>query len=52
MLGTFVGGMILGLARTLGGYLLDPAAQTLILYLLVLVVLAARPQGIFGVKRT
>ena len=52
MLGTFVGGMILGLARTLGGYFLDPAAQTLILYLLVLIVLAARPQGLFGARRT
>jgi branched-chain amino acid transport system permease protein len=48
MLGTFVGGMILGLAQTLGGYFVGATAQMLILYLLVLVVLTVRPQGIFG----
>jgi len=48
MLGTFVGGMILGLAQTLGGYFTGATAQMLILYVIVLVVLAVRPQGIFG----
>jgi branched-chain amino acid transport system permease protein len=48
MLGTFIGGMILGLAQTLGGYFVGATAQMLILYLLVLVVLTVRPQGIFG----
>jgi branched-chain amino acid transport system permease protein len=48
MLGTFIGGMVLGLAQTLGGYFLGASAQMLFAYLIVLVVLAVRPQGIFG----
>lgn len=48
MLGTFIGGIVLGLAQTLGGYFLGAAAQMLIAYIIVLVVLAIRPQGIFG----
>jgi branched-chain amino acid transport system permease protein len=48
LVGTFVGGMLLGLAQTLGGYFLGAAAQMLFAYLIVLVVLAVRPQGIFG----
>jgi len=48
MLGTFIGGMILGLAQTLGGYFAGAATQMLFAYLIVLIVLAVRPQGIFG----
>lgn len=48
MMGTFIGGMILGLAQTLGGYFLGAVAQMLVAYILVFVVLAVRPQGIFG----
>jgi branched-chain amino acid transport system permease protein len=48
MLGTFLGGMVLGLAQTLGGYFFGAAAQLLLAYLIVIVVLAVRPQGIFG----
>jgi branched-chain amino acid transport system permease protein len=55
MLGTFIGGMILGLAQTIGGYVLNElgltgaaTGQYLFLYVIVLVVLAVRPQGIFG----
>jgi branched-chain amino acid transport system permease protein len=48
MLGTFLGGMVLGLAQTLGGYFLGAAAQMLVAYSMVLLVLALRPQGIFG----
>ena len=48
MLGTFIGGMVLGLAQTLGGYFFGAAAQMLCAYSVVLVVLAVRPQGIFG----
>ena len=48
MLGTFIGGMILGLAQTLGGYFFGCAAQMLIAYGMVLLVLAVRPQGIFS----
>ena len=48
MLGTFIGGIILGLAQTLSGYFLGAAWQMLFVYLIVFVVLAVRPQGIFG----
>ena len=48
MLGTFIGGMILGVFQTLGGYFLGPAFQMLIVYVIVLVILAVRPQGLFG----
>ena len=46
--GTFVGGLVMGLAQTLGGYFLGTNAQMLIAYLIVIVVLATRPQGLFG----
>jgi branched-subunit amino acid ABC-type transport system permease component len=43
-----VGGIIMGLVMTFGGFFLDLNWQMLLLYLIVIVVLAARPQGIFG----
>jgi branched-chain amino acid transport system permease protein len=48
MVGTFLGGMLLGVAQTLGGYFLGSTSQMLVVYFLVLVVLAVRPQGLFG----
>jgi branched-chain amino acid transport system permease protein len=50
MLGTFIGGIIFGLTQTLGGYLSggNMMVQTIAPYLLVFVILAVRPQGIFG----
>lgn len=48
VLGTFIGGIILGLAQTFGGYFLGATEQMLVLYVIVLIVLAVRPQGIFG----
>lgn len=48
VLGTFIGGIAFGLAQTLGGYYLGLAAQMLVAYLMVLVVLALIPRGIFG----
>ncbi|MBN2402439.1 MAG: branched-chain amino acid ABC transporter permease [Spirochaetes bacterium] len=48
MWGTFLGGIILGLVQTLGGYFFGPASQMLIVYVIVLVILAIRPQGLFG----
>jgi len=48
MLGTFIGGLILGLAQTLAGAYLGPATQMLVIYIIVLVILAIRPQGLFG----
>jgi branched-chain amino acid transport system permease protein len=48
MLGTFIGGMVLGVAQSLGGYFFGSTAQMLVVYIIVLVVLGIRPQGIFG----
>jgi len=48
MVGTFVGGMIFGLSQTLGGYFFGPTGQLLVPFLMVLVVLTIRPQGLFG----
>jgi len=48
ILGTFIGGMVFGLAQTLGGYFFGVSAQLLVAYVMVLVVLGVRPQGIFG----
>ncbi len=46
--GTFVGAIAFGLAQTLGGYFFGVAAQMLVAYTMVLVVLAVIPRGIFG----
>jgi len=48
MFGTLVGGLILGICQTLAGTFLGPATQMLIVYVIVLVILAIRPQGLFG----
>ncbi len=48
MTGTFLGGMIFGLSQTLGGYFLGPTGQLLVPFVMVLVVLTIRPQGLFG----
>jgi len=48
IMGTFIGGLVMGLAQTLGGHFLGASAQMLIAYIIVLIVLGARPQGIFG----
>jgi branched-chain amino acid transport system permease protein len=50
MAGTFIGGMIFGLTQTLGAYLSGGSllVQNISAYLLVFVILAVRPQGIFG----
>ncbi|MCL4488690.1 MAG: branched-chain amino acid ABC transporter permease [Chloroflexi bacterium] len=48
MVGTFVGGIVFGLSQTLGGYFAGPTGQLLIPFLMVLVVLSVRPQGLFG----
>jgi len=48
VVGTFVGGIAFGLAQTLGGYFFGVAAQMLVAYTMVLVVLAVIPRGIFG----
>jgi branched-chain amino acid transport system permease protein len=48
MAGTLFGGIILGVFQTMGGYFLGSATQMLVVYVLVLVILAIRPSGLFG----
>lgn len=48
ILGTFLGGIILGLAQTLGAHFIGASEQMLIVYVMVLALLAVRPQGLFG----
>jgi branched-chain amino acid transport system permease protein len=48
LVGTFLGGLILGLVQTLTAYFFGSASQMLFVYLAVLIVLAIRPQGLFG----
>jgi len=48
LFGTFLGGLILGLVQTIAGYYFGSAAQMFFVYVAVLIVLAIRPQGLFG----
>jgi len=48
MKGTFVGGLILALAQILGARFFGPGYQLLCGYVVLLIVLAVRPQGILG----
>jgi branched-chain amino acid transport system permease protein len=48
MVGTLVGGIVFGLAQTLGGFFFGVAAQMFVAYVMVLVILGIRPQGIFS----
>jgi len=48
MVGTFIGGMIFGLSQTLGSHFWGPTGQLLAPFVMVLVVLTIRPQGLFG----
>jgi branched-chain amino acid transport system permease protein len=48
LLGTFMGGLILGLAQILGAHFLGPGFQLLSGYLILLIVLALKPTGLFA----
>jgi branched-chain amino acid transport system permease protein len=48
--GAFVGALSLGLAETLTATYLSLQWATLVVYLVILVVLLVRPQGLFGTQ--
>jgi branched-chain amino acid transport system permease protein len=48
MIGTLLAGMILGLAQTMGAHFFGTGVQLLMGYLVLLLVLALRPQGLFA----
>ncbi len=50
LLGSFVGGIVLGIVQVLAGTYFGPAAQQVAGYLLILLVLALRPQGLLAKK--
>ncbi|MCG6534748.1 MAG: branched-chain amino acid ABC transporter permease [Syntrophales bacterium LBB04] len=48
LLGTFMGGLILGLAQILGAHFLGPGFQLISGYIILLFVLALKPTGLFS----
>lgn len=48
MTGTLFGGMIFGLSQSLGGHFWGPTGLLLVPFVMVIVVLTIRPQGLFG----
>jgi len=48
LVGTLVGGIVLGVAQLLGSYFFGSGVQMLIAYIVLLIVLATRPNGLFA----
>lgn len=48
LIGTLAGGIVLGIAQLLGGYFLGSSCQMLVAYVVLLVILALRPNGLFA----
>jgi branched-chain amino acid transport system permease protein len=48
MIGTFIGGIIIGLAQVLTATFFSPAWQLFVSYLLIFAILTLRPKGVFG----
>ncbi len=48
LVGTFMGGLILGLAQILGAHFLGPGFQLISGYIILLIVLAFKPTGLFS----
>jgi len=46
--GTFLGGLVLGVSQLFGGRILGPGFQLLSGYIILLIILTVRPQGILG----
>jgi branched-chain amino acid transport system permease protein len=49
--GAFVGGLIIGLVETVGGYYTGPEWKFSLIYLIYFLVVVLRPQGLFGWRR-
>ena len=46
--GAFIAGIVVGLAQTLGGFFIDPAYKYAIVFLIYLITVWIRPQGLLG----
>ncbi|OPX34606.1 MAG: hypothetical protein B1H11_10570 [Desulfobacteraceae bacterium 4484_190.1] len=49
--GALVGGLIVGILENMIGGLIDPSLQEIVPYMILLLVLVFRPEGLFGLKR-
>lgn len=47
IIGTLAGGIVLGVAQLLGGHIFGSGVQMLIAYVILLIILAVRPNGLF-----
>lgn len=50
VMGAIVGGVLLGIAETLGATVFDPRAQEIVGFMILVLVLIIRPKGILGIK--
>lgn len=50
MIGALLGGVLIGVSEALAGLLISPSAKSMVSFGLLIVVLLARPQGLFGRK--
>ncbi len=48
VIGTLAGGIVLGVSQLLGGYIFGSGVQMLIAYIVLLIILALRPNGLFA----
>jgi branched-chain amino acid transport system permease protein len=46
--GTFIGGLVLGVSQLFGGRILGPGFQLLSGYMILIIVLTIKPQGLLG----
>jgi branched-chain amino acid transport system permease protein len=46
--GAFIAGIVVGVAQTVGGYIFDPAYKLAIVFLIYLITVWIRPQGLLG----
>jgi branched-chain amino acid transport system permease protein len=46
--GAFIAGILMGMVQVVGGYLVSPALAPALIFLVYLVVVVARPQGLMG----
>lgn len=48
VLGAFLAGIIIGVVEVLGGFFVGPAYKNVVVFVLYVIVVLARPQGLFG----
>ena len=48
LIGTLLGGIVMGVAQVLGGYFAGTGLQMLVLYMVLLIILAVRPNGLLA----